>query len=519
MDHAELIAELSEIEQMSPTERIALAKERRRMQLKKNEERERLLPPPPPRRPRLRFRSEIALLEATVRGDHIEVEKLLEEGANPNSHNEDGLTSLHQCAIDNNEIILKLFLRYGADVNAQDTEQWTPLHAAACCAHIDIVRILIAHNANLLAVNADGNMPYDICDDDATLDLIESEMAARGITQEQIDQERGSGEKRMLDDMKLLHQRGLPLDSRQSDGSTFLHVAAANGYYDVAAFLLRVGVSPLVRDNDLWMPIHAAACWAQPDLIELLCEYGGDINAKTSSGETAMDLCEDAGTKAVIATVQQQEARKKSKFGVRDSRRQSRKRKKFESPQTGAANADTPLGVRGTIKRQSLRDRNGVTLARLEAQKEHTDLMRSWSKEDVSGRKDDNTLFNNIQSSVPSSNLNRNKENTPGGGNKRIIGRGTSQKQKVISPDEWLRKLDAEENRNDYGYNDDEEDYKGIGRFERGRIGNSTSRKKRRDQQGGGNNHEMNGIKVNSKDDLLTSSRDRNKKTCCCVIS
>lgn len=69
-----------------------------------------------------------------------------------------------------------------------------------------------------------------------------------------------------------------------------LHVAAANGYYDVAAFLLRCGVSPSVRDNDLWMPVHAAACWAQPDLIELLCEYGGDINAKTNNGETPLGM-------------------------------------------------------------------------------------------------------------------------------------------------------------------------------------------------------------------------------------
>lgn len=69
-----------------------------------------------------------------------------------------------------------------------------------------------------------------------------------------------------------------------------LHVAAANGYYDVAAFLLRCGVSPSVRDNDLWMPVHAAACWAQPDLVELLCEYGADINAKTNNGETPLGL-------------------------------------------------------------------------------------------------------------------------------------------------------------------------------------------------------------------------------------
>lgn len=76
--------------------------------------------------------------------------------------------------------------------------------------------------ANLLAVNADGNMPYDICDDDATLDVIESEMAAQGITQTFIDEERGAAEAHMLNDMKLLHQEGLPLDARQIDGSTYV---------------------------------------------------------------------------------------------------------------------------------------------------------------------------------------------------------------------------------------------------------------------------------------------------------
>ncbi|VDM73802.1 unnamed protein product, partial [Strongylus vulgaris] len=171
---------------------------------------------------RLRFSPEVALLEATGRADAAEVERLLREGANPNSHNEDGLTPLHQCAIDDNQQIMLLLLSHGADVNAQDTEQWTPLHAAACCAHINVVKILIAHGANLLAVNADGNMPYDICDDETTLDAIESEMAARGITQAYIDDQRGAPEKAMLDDMKSLHQQGYPLDARQPDGSTYV---------------------------------------------------------------------------------------------------------------------------------------------------------------------------------------------------------------------------------------------------------------------------------------------------------
>jgi hypothetical protein len=39
---------------------------------------------------------------------------------------------------------------------------------------------LFARGAELLAVNADGNMPYDICEDEVTLDYIETEMAKRG---------------------------------------------------------------------------------------------------------------------------------------------------------------------------------------------------------------------------------------------------------------------------------------------------------------------------------------------------
>lgn len=32
----------------------------------------------------------------------------------------------------------------------------------------------------MLAVNADGNMPYDLCEDEATLELIEMVMAEQG---------------------------------------------------------------------------------------------------------------------------------------------------------------------------------------------------------------------------------------------------------------------------------------------------------------------------------------------------
>lgn len=43
-----------------------------------------------------------------------------------------------------------------------------------------LIIILFFRGADLLAVNADGNMPYDICEDEITLDYIESAMATRG---------------------------------------------------------------------------------------------------------------------------------------------------------------------------------------------------------------------------------------------------------------------------------------------------------------------------------------------------
>ncbi|KAL7058515.1 hypothetical protein AAHC03_016679 [Spirometra sp. Aus1] len=73
-----------------------------------------------------------------------------------------------------------LLLDHGANVNATDKELWTPLHAAATCGHKELCDLLIKRGADLLALNVDGNMPYDLCEDDDTLMLVESQMAARG---------------------------------------------------------------------------------------------------------------------------------------------------------------------------------------------------------------------------------------------------------------------------------------------------------------------------------------------------
>ncbi|KAL5968311.1 Protein phosphatase 1 regulatory inhibitor subunit 16B [Taenia solium] len=206
--------------------RIERAKEERRKQLTNWEEYDRTYQHNHHNKSRKReskhvgFGPEIMFLEAAARGDVVEVKKLLKGGVSPDVTNEDGLTALHQCCIDNNVEMCNLLLENNANVNAQDNELWTPLHAAATCGNKDLCGILINWGADLLALNVDGNMPYDLCDDEDTLILVENEMAKRNVTQKQIDDLRLLPEQDMLNDLKRRYAAGDDFQALDSQGAS-----------------------------------------------------------------------------------------------------------------------------------------------------------------------------------------------------------------------------------------------------------------------------------------------------------
>lgn len=246
---------------------------------------------------KVHFDAGVMLLEAAARNDFDEVKRLLELGVSPNSTNHDGLTALHQCCIEASEPMINLLLEYGADVDARDVEQWTPLHAACTCGHLNLVKILVQNGAELLAVNGDGNMPFDLCEDEQTLDYLESQMIARDITQDMIDLARATKEMQMIGDLENKLSNGIDINTIVNEnGVTPIHVAAANGYLMALEFLIKHGASVNVCDKDLWQPIHGAACWGNEQhirIIELLVESGADLYAKTVNDETVFELCDN----------------------------------------------------------------------------------------------------------------------------------------------------------------------------------------------------------------------------------
>ena len=143
---------------LTTAERLRLARKRRGMQLKRWAQREReynlkrkqgLDDQEEEETTRVNFVPAIMLLEAAARNDIEEVRRLLSLGVSPDSTNEDGLTALHQCCIDDSEEMMQLLISYGGDPNATDTEKWTPLHAAATCGHLHLVKFLIDSGADL----------------------------------------------------------------------------------------------------------------------------------------------------------------------------------------------------------------------------------------------------------------------------------------------------------------------------------------------------------------------------------
>ncbi|XP_061522256.1 protein phosphatase 1 regulatory subunit 16A isoform X2 [Phycodurus eques] len=305
----ELLSEMSTIGRLSATERLKHAQRRRAQQLKvwaqmeKDAARGSKAQADKKKKKRTRkvtFPSATTLLDAAARNDLDEVRELLNSGVSPDLVNEDGLTALHQCCIDDFVGVVQCLLDAGACINACDSELWTPLHAAATCGHTGLVQLLIQAGADLTAINADGDMPHDLCEDEATLELLEMVMAEQGITQVRIDECRGAKEAAMLADIRALVQNGADLNSQDDNGTTLLHIASANGYLSVAELLLEHKAQVEVKDCDGWTPLHAASCWGQIQMVELLVGHEASLDAKSILEETPLDVCMEEEVRAKL---------------------------------------------------------------------------------------------------------------------------------------------------------------------------------------------------------------------------
>lgn len=242
---------------------------------------------------------------------------LLDHGASLNKVNKNSATVLHYAARARNLAMVKRCMEAGLNVNALDVTGLTPLD---------------------MAVQID----YDsrIEDDPATLAYL-------------LDQGAVPGKRTYLGGSTLLHQvvgdgfYGLPPDMEQ-----YVPAASLDPHRTALYLLLSHHFDPSVRDTNGATPLHQAILSQDPRVIDMLFEFGVDVEAVDRRGATPLHWAGQSGNDEVINAL--------LRHGANPNRRDSYAQTPLHYARTGENGmAVQVLLAHGADPR--LRDNNGRT--------------------------------------------------------------------------------------------------------------------------------------------------------------
>jgi ankyrin repeat protein len=199
----------------------------------------------------------------------------VEEGQAADSQQVGWTSEIHEAVWQNN--IEKVKQMLSDPTNKPDleavVEDCTPLYLACLKGHTQIAEVLIEGGARV-----DGDSPPIF--------------AAAG--------------KGNLELVKLLlkHNANPSAFSSQHAGCCGLHIAAEKNYVDVVECLLEAGVDVNIRsEKQKLTPLISAACCGSLEGVKALIKAGADINAQSSTGNTALMLAIDRGKIDVAITL------------------------------------------------------------------------------------------------------------------------------------------------------------------------------------------------------------------------
>ena len=166
---------------------------------------------------------------AASRGHLNIMQLLLEQGADKNKANNDGMTPLLIAAKKGHMMIVQALLEQGVDKEKADSSGWTALFYAACTGHFPIVQYLVEQGADMEKATNGGFTPLIIA-------------SLRGH----------------LEVVRYLLEQGADRDKATVLGYTSLHYAAQYGHLETAMLLMSYGADLNARNNRGRLPIDMA---------------------------------------------------------------------------------------------------------------------------------------------------------------------------------------------------------------------------------------------------------------------
>src|SRR5262245_5013854 len=185
------------------------------------------------------------LLVAIRNGDHAQVRKLIDAGADVNTVDKDGTTALMHSVIESDVRMMKLLIDKGADINAKNSLDSTALMYAAT--NLAKTRVLLDAGADVKVKGKRGATPMSVA------------LTTFGSTPV----------------LKLLVSKGAELEDR------LMTLAAATGDLEAIQYLLSIGVPAGDRTGASLSAAIGARCEA---CARLLVDKGAPANARRPNG-------------------------------------------------------------------------------------------------------------------------------------------------------------------------------------------------------------------------------------------
>jgi excisionase family DNA binding protein len=208
------------------------------------------------------------LIEAAYEGNTVQVQALLEEGADVNEKDAAGRTPLMIAANRGHTYVVQLLLDRGADAGASDHQGLTALQAAESRGFHRIVSLLRKFSA-----------AQDQAEPDRTLNG-DASSARLSLHRAVNDGDFSS--------LQGLIAAGSDVNARSAEEWTPLMLATIKGHAEMIEALLKNGADSNARNRKGWTALMFAISMSDADTVRLLLAGGANINARDKEGKTAL---------------------------------------------------------------------------------------------------------------------------------------------------------------------------------------------------------------------------------------
>jgi ankyrin repeat protein len=210
------------------------------------------------------------LLRNAVKDKHTEVAKLLlANGSKVNTINGTSTdTALHFATINGDIQIVEMLVNRGAEINVKNRYGVTPLHSAVESKKMEIIELLVNEGADVNASNTNGITPMHLALENCSEEII-----------------------------NILLSRVADGKAKRKDCITYVRIAAERGYLQIVNHLLKHGVS---INSEYRTPLCLAVIEGQEEDVQLLLEYGANVDAQDKDGKPVLHFAVERGHEKVV---------------------------------------------------------------------------------------------------------------------------------------------------------------------------------------------------------------------------